>query len=164
MADCYTAQEKRFPSNGVVLFVPVACPAATGLPTLVALEGQKDTSLSMTGDTVEVRDKGSGNFKEYLPTSIGGEISVTGGLYKPEHGPAQTIMWEAFFGQTLIGVQFQAGAPVVAGNVGLSYFATAHITSMNISGTLDDGDAGYDMTVQLTGAISQDANNIKVIV
>ncbi len=164
MADCYTSTEKRFNSNGAIVFVPVACPASTGLPTLVQLEGQQDGSISFTADTVEVRDKGSGRFKEYLPTSVGAEVSISGNVYVPEDAPAQTITWESALNQVLVGIQFQVGAAPAVGKVGLSYFAKARATSWDFSAPLDNGSVDFTMTLQLTGDISQDANNIKVIV
>jgi hypothetical protein len=162
MADCYTLNQTRAPSNDVLIFVPIACPVSTGLPDLIQLEGQRDTNLSMSNGTVSVRDKGSGQWDEVLSTFITGTMSVTGGVYRRDFAPGQINMLSDFLNQAEVGIQYQIATAVSGGSDGTSLFAKALITTHDFSGALDEGDAKFTINLQLTGEIGTDASVIEV--
>ncbi|MEE9302923.1 MAG: hypothetical protein V3U84_03970 [Thiotrichaceae bacterium] len=164
MAGCYALQQKRAPSNEVLIFVPIACPSATGQATYIQLEGQRDTNMSLSNGTVSVRDKGSGSSDEHLYTFTTGTMSVTGGVYRRDFAPGQVNMLSDFLNLKEIGIQYQVATAVEGGSDGTTIFSRALITTHNINGSLDDGDAKFTINLQLTGEISTDANVIEVVV
>ena len=164
MAGCYEAQQKRAPSNDVLIFVPVSCPASTGQATYIQLEGQRDTNMSLSNGTVSVRDKGSGSSDEHLYTFTTGTMSVTGGVYRRDFATGQVNMLSDFLDLKVIGIQYQVSTAIEGVTDGMTLFSKALITTHDISGTLDDGDAKFTINLQLTGKVSTDAKVIEVVI
>jgi hypothetical protein len=161
MPNCYEAQGRLINPNKALILVPIACPGSSGgQPDLVALEGQTSTSINLTGGTTSVRSKSSGAFDEFSPTVVGGEVSCTVQAYKAEYAPAQWQTINALRKQTTVGVVFSSGdkSAVAASDL----YAKGHVTGVTINAGLDEGNITIDLTIQLTGKISNDAANIAV--
>lgn len=112
----------------------------------LALEGQKDTRLSLQGNQIDTSDKTTNNWGSTIAGTINATVSVSG-----------YPVWGAEIGWEILRAAFEAGntvtCQVALNETGDYYQGDFAITGFDIGGA-NDGATEYNITLQNSGALT----------
>lgn len=123
----------------------------SGSDVLFAVDGEPiagETSCSLGGDggEIEVSNKSTEHWREYIPGRAGMTASGTAQLIYDDTAETlnaqQTALWNAFRNRSIIDVEIRIAT-------GLSFSGSAFLTSFNMSAD-DEDSATFDWSVRFT--------------
>lgn len=117
-----------------------------GTEVFTALSGQRDTKLSISGQSIDVSDKTTNNWGATLAGTLEASVSVSGFVNWPDTAGWERLRTQAIAGNTV-------NCRLVVNAAGGYFSGSFSITSFNVNGEKDSG-TGYDITLQSAGALT----------
>lgn len=113
-----------------------------------AIGGQKNCTLSLESDTIDVSNKNSNGWSDFIPGAKSWTISCDGQFLTDDAG--QEALMAAFLGNGEVSVEMKGS--------GVTYSGTAVVASLELEASYDDVFA-YSVELQGKGALTEGTEN-----